>query len=179
MFERSFIVPEKLVTHFHIRPGDTVGDFGAGTGNFAAVLSRAVGPTGRVYACEIQRNLVETLAIRIRREHLTNVEVVWSDIEAFGGTKLESGALDSAILINTLFQSDDRAAALREINRTLRVGGKLLLVDWSESWGGVGPHPNNVLSLDEAKALAETAGFTFEREFEAGGHHYGLSFKKQ
>src|SRR3989344_6230736 len=152
MLERSFIIPEKLVTHFHLRPGDRVGHFGAGTGNFVTVLSRVVGPTGRVYACEIQRNLVETLAARIRQEHLTNVEVIWSDIEADGGTKLESGALDAAILINTLFQSDDRPAALREINRTLRVGGKLLLVDWSESWGGGGAQPSNVLFFPGAPA---------------------------
>lgn len=178
MLERSFIVPEKLVTHFHLRHGDKVGDFGAGTGNFAVVLSCAVGSTGRVYACEIQRNLVEALAERIRRERLSNVEVIWSDIESDGGTKIETGVLDAAVVINMLFQAEDRSAALREIGRTLRVGGKLLLVDWSESWGGIGPQPGLVLSQDEARSLAETAGFTFERVFEAGGHHYGLSFRK-
>lgn len=178
MLDRSFIVPETLVTHFHIRPGDRVGDFGSGTGNFATVLSRAVGPSGRVYACEVQRNLVETLAERIRKEHLTNVEVVWADIEEIDGTKIDDEALDVAILINTLFQTEDKLAALKEIGRTLRKGGKLFIVDWTESWGGVGPQPSNVLTAEAATDTAESAGFTFERSFDAGGHHYGLAFRK-
>lgn len=174
----NFIVPEVLVTHFHLRPGDKVADFGAGVGHFSKALSQAVGPEGRVYACEIQRNLVETLADRIRRERLTNVDVIWSDIEEEGGTKIESGALDVAIAINTLFQTDNRAAAMREMTRTLRSGGKLFVVDWSESWGGLGPQPGNVLCEKDARSLAEAAGLTFERSFEAGGHHYGLAFRK-
>lgn len=178
MFDRSFIVPEILVTNFHIRPGDKVGDFGAGAGNFIAVLSRAAGPNGRVYACEVQRNLVEALAARIRKERLSNVEVVWSDIEEVGGTKIDDDVLDVAILINTLFQTEDKEAALREVGRTLRPGGKLLLVDWSESWGGVGPQPKDVLTAEGARDAAESAGFTFERAFDAGGHHYGLAFRK-
>lgn len=178
MLDRSFIVPETLITHFHIRPGDKVGDFGSGAGNFVAVLSRAVGPDGRVYACEVQRNLVETLASRIRKEHLSNVDVVWSDIEEAGGTKIEDEALDVAVLINTLFQIENKEAALREIGRTLRPGGKLLVIDWSESWGGVGPQPRDVLSQEAARDEAESAGFTFERSFDAGGHHYGLAFRK-
>lgn len=178
MSERSFIVPEKLVTNFHLREGDKIADFGAGLGNFLPVLSRAVGSSGHVYACEIQRTLVEALASRIRQNHLSNVEVIWSDIEESGGTKLEEGVLDAAVLINTLFQMEDKTTALQEIHRTLRSGGKLLLVDWSESWSGIGPQPGQVLNENEAKAVVQSSGFSFEREFNAGDHHYGLAFRK-
>lgn len=178
MSDRSFIVPEVLVTNLHLRPGDKVGDFGSGAGNFTAALSRAVGSPGKVYACEIQRNLVESLIDRVAKERLSNVEVVWSDLEAPNGTKLESGALDAGVAINMLFQAEDRAAVLSEIARTLRPGGKFFLVDWTESWGGLGPQPGLVLTESNAKALAEAAGLTFERSFSAGDHHYGLAFRK-
>lgn len=173
-----FIHPEIVTSHFHLRPGDKVGDFGAGAGNFSAALSRLVGQEGKVYASEIQKNLVDTLSDRIKRDHLGNVEVVWGDVEELGGTKIEDEVLDAAIIVNTLFQMEERDMAVKEIARTLRSGGKFFIIDWSESWGGLGPQPGDVLSERDAKDLAETAGLTFERSFDAGQHHYGLAFRK-
>lgn len=178
MTEGRFVVPEIVSTHFHLRPGDTVGDFGAGTGFFASVLSRLVGPEGKVYCVEIQKNLVEKLSDKVRRDHLSNVEVIWGDLEEMGGSKISDESLDAAIIVNTLFQTEDRYLAVREMVRTLRSGGKLFIIDWTESWGGLGPQPGQVLDKDEARAAAETAGLTFEREFDAGGHHYGIAFRK-
>lgn len=178
MSENNFIIPEVVASHFHLRTGDKVGDFGAGAGNFSAVLSRLVGPEGKVYATEIQKNLVDALSDRIRKSRLGNVEVLWADLEASGGSKIIEGSLDAAVIINALFQMEDKQTALTEIARTLRSGGKLFIVDWSESWGGVGPQPSDVLNESTARDLAESAGFTFERNFTAGGHHYGLAFRK-
>ncbi len=178
MTERHFVVPEVVSTHFHLRPGDTVGDFGAGAGFFATVLSRLVGHDGKVYCVEIQKNLVEKLIDKVRREHLSNVEVFWGDLEEDGATKIPDESLDAAVIVNTLFQTEDRNLAVREITRSLRSGGKLFIIDWTESWGGLGPQPGQVLDKDEARAVAESVGLTFEREFDAGDHHYGLSFRK-
>lgn len=176
--EGRFVMPEVVVSHFHLRPGDSVGDFGAGAGHFTRVLSRAVGPEGRVYACEIQKNLVETLADMVRQERLGNVEALWCDIESLGGSKIEDGVLDAAVVVNTLFQMENKDTGVEEIKRTLRSGGKLFVIDWSESFGGMGPQPGDVLQEDEAKALVEAHGLVYERPFDAGDHHYGLAFRK-
>lgn len=178
MTDRTFVSPEIVSTHFHLRSGDKVADLGAGSGNFIPVLSRVVGGQGRVYACEIQKNLVEALSDRVRREHLSNVEVIWSDLEEVGGSKIEDSTLDAAIIVNTLFQADNRSAMVAEAARALRSGGKLFVIDWTESWGGLGPQPGHVLSEQDAKAIVETEGLTFERDFDAGSHHYGLAFRK-
>lgn len=178
MNEMRFVEPQIVSTHFHLRAGDVVGDFGAGTGNFAPVLSRLVGEEGKVYCFEVQKNLVEKLEDNIRANHLSNVSSAWVDIEEEGGTKLKDGMLDVAICVNALFQTEDKEAALKEITRNLRTGGKLFIIDWSESWGGLGPQPNHVLEKDDARAFAETCGLTFERDFDAGAHHYGLAFRK-
>ncbi len=170
------MVPEVLATHFHLRPGDHVGDFGAGVGSFEPILSRLVGPTGRVYALEIQKSLVEALVAKSSR--LGNVEAIWGDLEAMNGTKIKDGALDAAVMINCLFQVEDRSTAIREMTRTLRSGGKLFIVDWSESWGGMGPALGQVLTEADARDLIETEGLVFERSFDAGEHHYGLAFRK-
>jgi ubiquinone/menaquinone biosynthesis C-methylase UbiE len=172
----QFVVPENVVTHFHLHEGDRVGDFGAGSGFFEKILSRIVGKTGKVYAFEIQKQLVERLADMARIERLDNVEVLWCDIEFPDGCKLKEGVLDAAVLSNTLFQFEDKGVALDEIRRLLRRGGKLLLLDWSESFGGMGPQMKDVVSETDARTLVEQHGFTFIQSFPAGAHHYGLAF---
>jgi ubiquinone/menaquinone biosynthesis C-methylase UbiE len=178
VMQGRFVSPQVVVSHFHLRPGDRVADFGAGKGAFSVVLASQVGPKGRVYACEIQKNLVEAIADTARSAGLNNIEPIWCDIEKEGGTKIESETLDAAVLVNTLFQMENKVIALKEIHRTLRIGGKLLVIDWSESFGGLGPQSADVVDEDEAKSLCESNGYSFERKFDAGDHHYGLSFRK-
>ena len=114
----------------------------------------------------------------MREQRLGNVEPIWCDLEKEGGTKLGDFILDAGLLVNTLFQIEDMGTALKEIARTVRPGGKFFIIDWSESFRGMGPERGAVVTEDEAKNLALKAGFTFDHTFPAGGHHYGLAFKK-
>mgnify|MGYP006320999833 CR=1 FL=1 len=171
--------PRVVVTHFHLRPGDVIADFGAGVGHYVGALSRAVGANGRVYACDIQKGIVDRLTDRIHEERLSNTHPVWCDLEAPGGTKFRDGLLDVGILMNTLYQIENKDGALTEMGRVIRKGGKFLLVEWSDSFGGIGPHTSQVVSKERARALFEAHGFVFERDFPAADHHYGLAFRKQ
>lgn len=174
---KRFVVPEVVVSNFHLRPGDVVADFGAGQGFFAKTLSKQVGREGTVYACEIQKQLVEAIGEMARTQHLGNISPVWCDLEELNGTKIPEGTLDAAIVVNSFFQFEDKATTLEEIKRTLRQGGKLFIIDWAESFGGLGPHPDQVVSEATTRALAEEHGFVYERAFDAGDHHYGLAFR--
>ncbi len=173
-----FVVPDVVATHFHLREGDVVADFGAGSGYFIETLARLVGSTGRVYACEIQKNLLDKIGDLVRSKGLAQVQPLWSDIEVQGGSKIPDGVLDAAIMVNTYFQFTDRATALVEVARTLRSGGKLFIIDWSDSFGGLGPQPAQVVSAAVAQAEAESNGFVLEHTFDAGDHHYGLALRK-
>lgn len=174
-----FVVPDIVATHFHLAEGERVADFGAGSGFFLKVLSEGVGQSGRVYACEIQKVLVEKLGDYIRTAGLQNVEPMWCDLEEPNGIPIPDSNLDKAMLINTLFQIEDKPAAIREMGRTLRRGGLLYVIDWTESFGGLGPTPDTVISAAVATDILESNGFVYEREFDAGDHHYGYSFRKQ
>ncbi len=173
-----FVIPEVVSTHFHIKEGEKVADLGSGAGFFLKPLSEAVGPEGKVYACEIQKVLVEKLGDYARANGLTNIQPLWCDLEEVGGIKLPNNTLDSAILVNTLFQFELKEAALTEIRRVLRPSGVVYVIDWSESFGGLGPQSKDVITKEMATDLFESQQFIFEREFEAGGHHYGLAFRK-
>jgi len=175
----KFVEPATVASHFHLREGDKVADFGAGSGHYMKPLSLAVGKSGAVYLCEIQKNLVDALGVKAREQHLVNVHPVWCDFEAPNGIKLSDGTLDAGLLSNTLFQLTNKEASLREIARVIRSGGKIFIVDWTDSFGGMGPTPELVIVEEEAKKLAEGTGFTFEHTFPAGDHHYGLIMRKQ
>lgn len=175
---KRFVEPSVVVSHFHLREGDIVADFGAGSGYFVEALAGKVGPSGRVYACEIQKDLVDKIGNMARSKGLSGINPIWCDLEQPGGIKIADGTLDSGVIVNTLFQLEDKDTAIIEMARTIRSGGKFFAIDWSESFGGLGPQPNEVLPRQHAQSLIESNGFVFEHEFDAGDHHYGLAFRK-
>ncbi len=172
-----FVEPTVVSSHFHLREGDVVADFGAGRGYFLRPLSEAVGDSGLVYACEIQKSLVEALGTTAQQEGLRNIHAIWCDLEKAGGSKLETAAVDCVVLINTFFQVEHKKVVVLEIARVLRHGGKVIIIDWTESWSGMGPHPDEVMVESATRALFEEAGFTFETSFDAGDHHYGITLR--
>lgn len=173
-----FVVPEVVVSQFHLREGDKVADYGAGSGFFLGPLSKAVAGEGLIYACEIQKSLVEKLGDNARLQGLGNVHPLWCDLEEANGIKIGDGELDVAILVNTLFMMEDKETAVKEMGRTVRTGGKFFVIDWSESFAGLGPTPDHVVSKEDATRLFESNNFVLEREFPSGDHHYGLAFRK-
>lgn len=103
---------------------------------------------------------------------------LWCDLEELGGIKIANNTLDAGILVNTLFQLQLKEVALQEMYRVIRPGGILHVIDWSESFGGLGPQMNNVITKEQAIDLLESQRFAFEREYPTGEHHYGFAARK-
>ena len=173
-----FSDPEKNVAKLFLRDGMKVADFGAGTGAYAVAAGKRVGETGRVYAVDVQKDLLGNVQTAARDAGLDNVEVLWGDVEEPHGSKLADESVDAVILSNILFQVAEKKGVVREAKRVLKPGGKMLVVDWSDSFGGLGPHMDDVVSSDAAKEILRAEGFSFESEFDAGDHHYGIIVKK-
>lgn len=170
-----FSDPDKNLAQLGLAEGMKVADLGAGTGYYSIVAGRRVGNGGRIYAVEVQKDLLDRLKSNATNEQVRNIEVIWGSIDTIGGTKLREGLIDRAILANTLFQIEqkDRDNLALEIKRILKVGGKLLVVDWLP---GSPLSPKNCLPRMIAENLFNKNGFTMEKAFNAGDHHYGLVF---
>ena len=173
-----FIKPEEIIKNFEIRQGIVVADFGSGSGHYVLAMAKKMNDTGIVYAIDIQKNLLEKIKSEAAKQHLSNVDIIWADIEGKEGTKLANGTLDFAIASNILFQINDKEALAREIFRTLKNGGQVAVIDWSASFGGAGPVSKAVAPKTEAERIFIQEGFLEEREFPAGDNHYGIIFKK-
>jgi len=159
--------------------GTKIADLGCGiSGHYVFPASKRVGKRGIVYAIDILKNILDTINKRARLEKMENLKTVWSDLEMFGATKIESGSLDAALLANTLYQSHKRPEIIREGVRLLKKGGLLLIVEWKDIALPFGPSPEERVKQDLIKIAAPKLGLELEEEFEPGPYHYGLVFKK-
>jgi ubiquinone/menaquinone biosynthesis C-methylase UbiE len=173
-----FMDPVQMLAACNIQATDTVADFGAGSG----FMSRAVASTttsGTVFAVEINRDLVARLAHEVQEKQIKNIHPLWGDIEIDGGSKLASGSVDMVILSNILFQLDDKHGCIKEALRVVKPNGRILIIDWSESFGGMGPAPHHVFAKQMAEDLFMKYGCTkLSDSLPAGEHHYAILFKK-
>jgi ubiquinone/menaquinone biosynthesis C-methylase UbiE len=177
--ESSFLNPQRTLEAAHISEGSRVADLAAGSGFFARAAARAAGPEGLVWAIDPNPDMLPRLKNLGAGEGLRNMEVVRGTAEKLGGTKLPDATMDVAILANALFSIEDKRAAAAEAYRILRRAGRVILVDWTDSHGGLGPHPSHVVSAAEARKIFEAAGFTQAEDIPAGAYHWGLILRKR
>ncbi len=172
----NFSEPRSNVLQMGLRDGMKIADLGAGTGHYSIAAAGVVGNDGRVYAVDVQQDILTHLKDSAQRAGHRNIETVWGNFEKLGGTKLRDKSIDAVILSNTLFQLEDKEGAAKEIKRILKQDGKLLVVDWAGAYGGMGPAPHHVVSESEAEELFITGGFYKTKAFRAGPHHYAIVF---
>ncbi len=175
----AFCDPKQVIAQLGIVPRMHVADFGAGAGYFSVLAADRVGPEGVVYVIDIQQELLTKVTHFAQRRHIDSLVFVHADLEGPQGSTLSSGSVDLVLLTNVLFQMEKKLEVLAEAFRVLRTGGYVLVIDWNESYGGIGPQPEHVLSEREARALLKEAGFSNHSRIDAGAHHYGLLYRKK
>jgi len=175
-----FSDPQEVVLQMGLTQGMRVADLGSGTGHYAKAAAGVVGSDGKVYAIDVQEDVLKhskTEHGHLHQHHQRGViEAVWGDIEKHAGTHLREHSIDAAILANTLFQIHHREGMLAEIKRILKPGGKLLVVDWAGAYGGMGPSPEHVVPEHEADRIFIQGGFHKVKSYRAGPHHYAILF---
>jgi ubiquinone/menaquinone biosynthesis C-methylase UbiE len=171
----AFLTPKHLVEKLNLRTGASVADIGSGSGAYIESLALAVGEEGKVYTVDIHKDMLDTTKKALEERGFQNIDIIWADIEE--GVYLDSYSLDAVVLSNTLFMLDDKKKALKEIKRVLIPEGLVLVVDWSKSHSGVGPHVDHVVTESEAEDLFVSAGFRLVSRFPAGSFHYAFVAK--
>lgn len=175
-----FSDPVQIIENLPLLAGSHIADLGAGTGAYSIVLAQRVNAQagGKVFAVEVQKDLLDTIEKEAKEKKLTTITPVWGDAERSGGTRLRDGSIDIVVIANTLFQIDDKQGIATEAARIAKDGGVLLVVDWTDSFEGMGPHKDAVYTKEQAVELFGTHGFDIDREIDAGEHHYGIIMKK-
>jgi predicted methyltransferase len=109
-----------------IRPGSVVADVGAGGGFFTTRLASVVGPSGHVYAVDIEDSTLDRLRRRLQTESHSNVAVIKG---VSTDPRLPAGALDAALIINAYHEMPEHQGMLAAIRAALKPTGRLVIVE--------------------------------------------------
>jgi SAM-dependent methyltransferase len=163
---------EAIVAALELREGMVVADLGAGTGLFLAALSRALGPSGKLFALDIVPDFVAHLRERVASEGLVNVEVV--EVTATD-PMLAPDSVDLVFLCDVYHHLEYPSVVLPRLRAALRSGGKLVIVDFDRIPGKTSEGMMKHVRADQATFTREitAAGFVFEREL---GPAEGIEF---
>jgi len=124
-----------------------VADVGAGSGFMARELARLVGPTGTVYAVDINAVMMQHVALRAVADDITNLRtVVCTD----RSVNLAPGSVDMVFICNTYHHFEYPLSTLRTIHEALRPGGQIVLVDFRRE-----PGKSRTWILDHVRAGQE------------------------
>jgi ubiquinone/menaquinone biosynthesis C-methylase UbiE len=147
--------PDQIMDTLNIADGSVVADLGAGGGWFTVRLARRVGPHGRVYAEDIQPQMIEAIDRRVRREGLTNVRLL---LGKASDPLLPAASVDAALMVETYHELDDPIALLRSVARALKPQGRLGIVDYKKDGGGPGPPIEERVEPETVLREAQSAG---------------------
>ncbi|MCG8458572.1 MAG: methyltransferase domain-containing protein [Holophagales bacterium] len=161
---RAKYVP-KYLDWCELRPGDRVLDLGCGPGAFVPEASKRVGKEGKVYAIDIQQEMIDLVQEKIDSQSLTNVVTHVAGAEDL---PLATDSVDHAYLVTVLTEVPDTEPVLAELRRVIRPGGQLSIM---EEFGD----PDWVRSKT-SRAWVTDAGFEFEQQ-NGSWYKYHLRFR--
>ena len=150
-----------IVDALAISPGSHVADIGAGEGFFSARLAKKVGPSGHVFAIDIDdKHAIPKLKERVKKESLDNVSIILSEP---GDPKLPGEDLDAALMVSVYHEVEPYKEMLAHVFGALKPGGRLVIVDnmphKTRSRARADQMKNHVLSPELTEAELRAAGF--------------------
>lgn len=166
--------PDRIMDALQIGEGSVVADLGAGGGWFTVRLARRVGPNGRVYAEDIQKEMIGVIERRMAREGLD------ARVRTVLGTqvdpKLPAGALDAVLMVDAYHEFEQPVTLLRSIARALKPAGLIGIVNYKKDGGGPGPEMELRVDPEKVIADAQAAGLELRKRETFLRYQYMLTF---
>ena len=153
--------PDQVIQSLQLRPGDRAADLGSGGGYFTFRLAKAVGPTGHVYAVDVDEGLNDYIAGRARDEGFDTVSVI---LAKYDDPLLPADGVDMIFTSDTYHHLEHRADYFRNARKYLRLGGRVAIIEyagrgWFDGWFGHWT-PNATIREE-----LETADYQLKQEF--------------
>jgi SAM-dependent methyltransferase len=163
--------PQEVIAALKLAPDSAVADIGAGTGYFVAALARAA-PKGRVFAQDVEPDMVKYLGERAKREDLGNLEPILGKPE---DPKLPA-PVDLALIVDTYHHIDDRTGYFTRLRSSLKPSGEIAIIDFTPE-SPYGPHKGARVAASEVEAEMKRAGFALAAKHDFLPYQYFLVFK--
>ncbi|HEY9531415.1 MAG TPA: class I SAM-dependent methyltransferase [Burkholderiales bacterium] len=163
--------PHEVIQALALKPDAVVADIGAGTGYFAARLATMV-PKGRVYAVDVEQDMVKYLGERARKEKLDNLKAIQGTPE---DPRLPEQA-DVIVLVDVYHHIDQRARYFSNLRASLKPGGRLAIIDFRVD-SPAGPPKSTRIPPDQVVAELKAAGYSLSQEHKFLPRQYFLVFR--
>jgi ubiquinone/menaquinone biosynthesis C-methylase UbiE len=151
--------PSKAIAALGITAGQVVADVGAGSGYYTARLAERVGPTGRVFATDIQPEMLSLLRTRVSRARLDNVELVLS---TDSDPRLPEGLFDLVLMVDVYHELSRPQEVLRNLRKALKPDGRLVLIEFRKESAWVPIREEHKMSVKDARIELEAEGYRFD-----------------
>jgi 2-polyprenyl-3-methyl-5-hydroxy-6-metoxy-1,4-benzoquinol methylase len=148
--------PDKALDALGLKPGMTVADIGAGTGYMSLRMAKRVGPAGKVYANDLQPEMLRMLRENAAQAQLANVETV---LGTETDPKLPKGQMDLVLLVDVYHEFSQPQQMVRKIREALKPDGRLVLLEYRKEDPKIPIRPEHKMSVAEVKAELEPEGF--------------------
>ncbi len=172
-----FINPADVVAQTGVLNGQTVADLGCGGGFYTIPAAKIVGPSGLVYAVDIQESklaFTQSIAHQLGR---TNINTVQANLEE-QVTDVPDSSCDLVITASILHEIPHREPVFTNAYRMLKTSGRLLVVEWIQGFTVFGPAQNKRVSKEVMEAEVVKLGFKKEHDIPADSFHYAMVFTK-
>jgi len=166
--------PDKALSALQIHQGSVVADIGAGVGYFTWRLANIVGSSGKVYANDIQPEMIRQLKKNIQDRGLTNVEPVLGKID---DPRLPKGAVDLALLVDVYHEFSEPQKMLDRIRESLKPDGRLVLLEFRKEDPNIPIRPEHKMSVADVKAEVEPEGYKLDNVLEVLPRQHILIFR--
>jgi ubiquinone/menaquinone biosynthesis C-methylase UbiE len=167
--------PDIALDAIKLAPGSTVADVGAGSGYMTVKMARRVGPTGKVYANDIQPQMLRMLRQRLDHEKIANVELV---LGTYDDPKLPANTIDLILMVDVYHEFSEPQKMLRRMRESLKPGGRIVLLEYRKEDPSIPIRPDHKMSVAEAKMEVEAEGFTLANVDERLPRQHILIFTK-
>ncbi len=152
-----------------------VADFGCGYGTFTIPAAQMI--IGKMYAIDIEPEMIKAVEQKAKARNLANVVVVLRDF-VLKGSGLTKNSIDFVFLFNIL-HVENPERLLKESYRILKPGKKVGIIHWNyDATTPRGPPMNIRPRPEQCRSWAESVGFVFEKKVDLKPYHYGLVLRK-
>jgi SAM-dependent methyltransferase len=153
--------PEPILDRVGLKPGMVVGEVGAGAGYFTFKLAARVGPSGKVYANDIDAERLDHLERRAAERNLRNIVRVVGDV---ADTRLPKRQLDMVVMVNTFHDLEEPIALLANLVPTLKPNGTLVILDYDDDKAGKALEtPGHFYTVDKTLSILAKSAFVVDR----------------
>ena len=147
----------KTLKEVGLKEGMNFADIGCGNGYFTFPASGITGPKGRVFALDISPEMLEEINTRVKEENKTNIEVINTEEN---NLKITKESVDLAFSCNVVHEAKDLDLFLKEVERILRPGGRIAIIDWEKKDSDLGPPREH--RLDKSIIINELKNIGFK-----------------